>query len=122
MRETETESVVKLPGGDEAVVDAAKVCDYLLSPMHPVGRWKSHFFRSLGFTQERWPELKAELLALARHGDAEMASITPFGQKYTIRDTIEGLNGRTAALVSIWIVPKGEVTPRFVTAFPGDRR
>jgi len=41
---------VRLPNGDRAVVDDAKVRDYLLSPTHPVGRFKSVFFMALGFS------------------------------------------------------------------------
>jgi hypothetical protein len=41
---------MKLPGADRAIVDAAKVRDYLLSPEHPVGRFKAVFFGALGYT------------------------------------------------------------------------
>ena len=40
-----------LPGADRAIVDAAKVRDYLLSPEHPVGRFKAVFFGALGYTR-----------------------------------------------------------------------
>jgi hypothetical protein len=42
---------VQLPNPDRAVVDDAKVRDYLLSPSHPVGRFKAVFFAALGFSQ-----------------------------------------------------------------------
>jgi hypothetical protein len=35
---------MKLPGADHAIVDGAKARDYLLSPEHPVGRFKAVFF------------------------------------------------------------------------------
>ena len=41
-------------------VEDAKVRTYLLSSSHPVGRFKARFFRSLGFTEENWPELNAK--------------------------------------------------------------
>ena len=34
-----------------AIVDGAKVHDYLLSPEHPVGRFKAVFFGTLGYTR-----------------------------------------------------------------------
>jgi hypothetical protein len=45
---------MKLPFAENAVVDAEKVRDYLLSRLHPVGRFKAVFFAGLGYTQENW--------------------------------------------------------------------
>ncbi|GJG85381.1 hypothetical protein tb265_05620 [Gemmatimonadetes bacterium T265] len=43
---------MKLPNAERAVVDPAKVRDYLLSPDHPVGESKARFFATLGLTRE----------------------------------------------------------------------
>ena len=40
---------MKLPGGDQAFIPRAKLTNYLLSDVHPVGRSKARFFASLGF-------------------------------------------------------------------------
>lgn len=45
---------MKLPERDRAIIDAEKLRDYLLSPSHPVGRFKAAFFASLGYTQANW--------------------------------------------------------------------
>jgi len=42
---------VKLPNADQAFIDPAKLRDYLLSPTHPVGRFKAPFFAAMGYTQ-----------------------------------------------------------------------
>lgn len=39
---------MRLPNADRAAIDAAKIRDYLLSEMHPVGRFKAAFFSTLG--------------------------------------------------------------------------
>ena len=39
-----------LPNAERALIDRAKIRDYLLSLHHPVGRFKARFFTSLGFT------------------------------------------------------------------------
>jgi hypothetical protein len=44
---------VRLPNADRAVVEEAKVRDYLLSPTQPVGRFKSVFFVALGFSADQ---------------------------------------------------------------------
>ncbi len=41
---------MRMPGAERAVIDSAKIRDYLLSPSHPVGRFKAVFFASLGYT------------------------------------------------------------------------
>ena len=46
-----------LPNADSAIVDEEKLRGYLLSPNHPVGRFKARFFFALGFSAEQWIEL-----------------------------------------------------------------
>jgi hypothetical protein len=109
---------VKLPGIDKLTIDEAKVRDYLLSPTHPVGRFKARFFNRLGYTQEQWQRLREDLLAIARSEEAQEGQQSDFGQKYEVHGELSGPS-RTAQIVVVWILLHGEETPRFVTAFPG---
>ncbi len=111
---------MRLPNAERAVVDPAKVRDYLLSPDHPDGSSKGRFFAALGFTRAGWPLLRDALLALARGGEAEAAGAGVFGQKYVVRGIVTGPTGRTAAVVTVWIVLRGDDVPRLVTAYPGE--
>lgn len=61
---------MRLPNVDLAVVDPAKVRDYLLSPEHPIGRGKARCFAALGFRQAEWPVLQAALRAHGAAGEA----------------------------------------------------
>jgi hypothetical protein len=110
---------MKLPDAERAIVDPAKVRDYLLSPEHQVGRFKAAFFGALGYTREDWPQLHRDLLVLAASGEATVGQASDFGQKYEVRGTIEGLAGRRAEIVTVWIILSGEDAPRLVTAYPG---
>lgn len=89
---------MRLPNADRAVVEDAKVRDYLLSSSHPVGRFKSVFFIALGFSSEQWLLLRDTLLDLARAGDAVPGQPSPFGLKFEIRAILTGL--RVARLAS----------------------
>jgi hypothetical protein len=109
---------VTIPGADRAIVDAAKVRDYLLSSEHRVGSAKARFFRHLGFEQRNWTVLQQELGRFAAL-EAQPGATTRFGQKYVVAGTIQGPSGRRAQLVVVWIVLNGEGFPRFVTAYPG---
>lgn len=110
---------MQLPGVDRAVVDAAKIRDYLLSDAHPVGRFKAAFFVALGYSATAWRTLEADLRAFATANDATPTAASVYGQKYEVRGRIRGPAGRSAALATVWSVLRGEDFPRFVTAFPG---
>ena len=108
-----------LPNSARAIVDDAKVRDYLLSSSHPVGRFKSVFFLGLGFSQDHWTTLRDALLELARSGDALPGQPSPHGQKFEIRGTLRGPAGREASILTVWMVSNGQDFAHFVTAFPG---
>lgn len=108
-----------LPNGALAEIDPAKVRDYLLSPSHPIGRFKATFFERLGYSATEWERLRNDLLLVARTAEAFPGQESPFGQKYETRATLTGPGGRTAQVVAIWLVPSSEEIPKFITAFPG---
>lgn len=111
---------MKLPGAEHAIVNDAKIRDYLLSPEHPVGRFKAVFFGTLGYTRDQWQRLQHDLLELGRSGTAKRRQKSPFGQKYEVRGILEGPSGGRADVVTVWIRLDGQESPRFVTAFPGE--
>lgn len=109
---------MRLPRAEHAFIDPCKLRDYVLSPEHPVGRFKAAFFAALGFTSWNWEPLERELRRLAQQEMAEPCGLTAFGQKYLTRGRITGPAGRDATVLAIWIVLKGEEVPRFVTVYP----
>lgn len=112
---------MRLPRADSAIIDDRKLREYLLSAEHPVGRFKAAFFRSLGYGPGEANLLREALLAHAREGEAELGEASAYGQRYRVRGILRGVAGRSAAVVSAWIVPSEEEAPRLVAAFPGDR-
>lgn len=110
----------RLPGCEYAIVSKTKICDYLLSPTHPVGRFKAAFFSALGYTIDNWEHLQEDLLELARSGEAFAGRESLYGQKYEVRGILVGPSGRQADLVTVWIVLSGATHPQFVTAYPGE--
>lgn len=113
---------MKLPGADQAIVDDAKVRDYLLSLEHLIGRFKAAFFGALGYTRGHGQQLQQDLLQLGQSGTADQGQKSAFGQKYEVRGILEGPSGGRADIVMVWIILNGEESPRFVTAFPGEAR
>ena len=113
---------LQLPNIEQAVIDPAKLRGYLLSPRHPVGRFKAVFFESLGYSLADWERLGMDLREQHLGKEAMLGGRTKYGQKYVIRGRIIGPNGRLADLVSIWIMLLTEDFPRFITAYPGGGR
>jgi hypothetical protein len=113
---------MKLPGAEAAVVDPEKVRDYLLSPTHQVGRFKAAFFAALGYSQRNWADLEQDLRNLASGQEGVQGKFSRFGNKYEISGTLTGPSGRSARVLSVWIVRHDENFPRFVTAMPGDKQ
>jgi hypothetical protein len=109
---------LQIPNADQAVIDPAKLRDYLLSSTHPVGRFKAPFFQGLGYTAPDWGRLEADLRTQHLPQEAVAAPPTPYGQKYVIRATLVGLARRPARVVSVWVVRVGEDFARFVPAYP----
>jgi hypothetical protein len=113
------EALMILPGSEHAVVDDAKIRDYLLSHEHVVGRFKAIFFEALGYSGAGWQRLRQDLLDLCRTGVAVEGQSSQFGRKYEVRGNLHGPSGRRAEVVTVWVILVGEDVPRFVTAFPG---
>jgi hypothetical protein len=109
---------MKLPNGDKAVVEEAKLLDYFLSPTHPRGKHKARLFAAaLDITAADAPLLKAALLIAARNAEATATKRNAFGQLYEIRFTCSGPT-RSAEVLSVWIVLDNDPAPRLVTCYP----
>ena len=108
-----------LPNGDHAEIDPEKLRGYLLSPTHPVGRFKARFFAALGYADDEWQALEADLRIQHLSQAAEPGPRLPYGQSYTIRAILKGPNGQAAAVVSVWFIRSTSAVPHFVTAYPG---
>jgi len=120
--ETTIECGVLLPNAEHAIIDRAKLKDYLLSFSHPVGRFKARFFAGLGFSADRWDILEQAFRVQHLSQDAEAGVEDGFGQPFTIRAILQGPTGRSAVVVSVWFLRAGETEPRIVTAYPGDTK
>ncbi len=117
-RGQDDDPVVPLPNAEFAIIDPAKVRDYLLHDSHPIGQFKAKFFQSLGFRRERWQELEFALRYHALRHEMRRGPESAYGTKYEIEGPITGPSGRSAEILVAWIVRKGENVPRLITAYP----
>ena len=98
---------MKLPNGEQAIIDERKVREYLLSPSHPVGRFKLKFFAGIGFGSDSWRPFIAALAELAEKGEARIDEEGEYGRKYSVSGLLTGPRGRAVRVVSIWIFDAG---------------
>jgi len=110
----------RLPRADRSVVDREKLEGYLLNPQHEVGRHKARVFASaLGIRRRDWQYLGDQLRAAVV--DAPVGSIreTSWGGLYEVVVAVDGLNGQTRKVMTVWLVA-GDEPPRLVTAYIAD--
>jgi hypothetical protein len=109
---------MRLPNARLAVVEQAKICDYLLNPTHRFGASKARFFTRLGFSLDAWEVLA---VALKQHGaENEVARVkeTGFGPRYEVEGEMAAPDGRRPRVRTVWQVDEGQDGPRLVTAYP----
>jgi len=109
---------VPIPNADLAMIDPAKLRDYLLSSNHPIGRHKTVIFQAMGYRQASWQRLESDLRQQHLNLEPSNSSTHPFGQIYEIMGDITGPSGKIVSIRSVWIVLDQEHQPRFVTAYP----
>jgi hypothetical protein len=108
---------MKLPNGEQAMVDIEKLVDYCLNPEHPRGKHKARVFLSAcGLTAEHAEFLREQLIEAAAEGEAVPRPEIGRGRRYVIEWSITGPTG-TTLVRSAWIIRTDEDFPRFVSAF-----
>ena len=101
--------------------DRSKIEDYLLSPFHSVGRFKSVVFNALGYSRDEWRQLDADLRAHLEANEIIETQRNAFGLKYVVGGNLFAPSGAVVDLITVWIILDGATVPRFVTAYPGER-
>lgn len=108
---------MKLPNGDRAFVDIAKLRDYSLNPDHEEGKHKARVFvAALGIDQSDAAWLRTLLLDVVNTHECQLGVKTIHGQRYVIDFHAEH-EGRFAMLRSVWNIRPTEDFPRLVTCY-----
>lgn len=109
-----------LPNWELAVIPDSKLRDYVLNPDHPIGGPKSWFFSSvLGFDTTNWVELRVAVLSALPHFAEGRGATDEFGMRYEVLLRLTGPTGRSASVLTVWIVRPGADAPQLITMHPG---
>jgi hypothetical protein len=110
----------RLPRADQAVVPREKLGRYLLNTEHEVGQHKARVFASaLGIRQRDWEYLREQLQAAVVDTPVSSVRETPWGGLCELVLSVDGLNGQTRRVMTVWLAVGGE-PPRLVTAYVAD--
>lgn len=110
-----------LRNAEHARIDPRKLRDYALSLSHETGRYKAAYFAQMGYDAEAWPILEQDIRQQHLTAKAERGAASPFGIKYTITAPLEGPNGETRWVTTVWIFRPGSDVADLVTIEPAQR-
>src|ERR1044071_9003294 len=107
-----------LPNYQNVILPREKVEKYVLDPTHPEGKHKANLFKSvLGVEQPDWDMLARIIIEQLPYYEAVVGRKDRYGQRYNVTMPILGLNGKTADVLTAWILDVGQAIPRFITAY-----
>ncbi|MCW5959807.1 MAG: hypothetical protein KIS76_06555 [Pyrinomonadaceae bacterium] len=114
---------MRLPNGENAIVDIRKLTKYCLDIDNPRGSHKASVFAAaLGITVENAAELREKLLEIAKTTEtAVLGEPDIYGQRYTV-DFELTTNIGSAPVRCGWIILHSESIPRLTTCFVLKRR
>ena len=108
---------MKLPHGDQAVIDPRKLTEYSLNTQHEDGKDKAYLFDTLlGLNSDNFTLLLDALQVAASTGEATPGKLDRYGQRFVVDFEFLGPAGN-ATVRSAWIIRQGETVPRLVTGY-----
>lgn len=110
--------MAKLPDLDAAVVEDAKLTDYLLDLSHPRGAAKARFLMAFGFAPERPDEAREAFLEHARQHEVSTSQQNRFGTIFEVEGPIPSPDGRNPEVRTVWMIDQGASAPRLITMVP----
>jgi hypothetical protein len=107
---------VRIPNAETAVIEAAKVRDYLLNPDYPDNRGKARLFAALGYERADYERFVEDLRTQHLTMDALQTGSTEHGEYWRIEAPLRGPRG-SARIRSIWEIRRSASAPRLITAY-----
>jgi hypothetical protein len=107
-----------LPNYESAEILRSKIEGYALNPTNDEGRHKARVFKSaLGFDQSTWELLKQKILSELPYHEAKLEQTSQYGDSYVVDLPIEGLNGNTVVVHTVWLFRPGVGFPSLITLY-----
>lgn len=111
--------VNRLPNYKNAVIPQRKLGNYLLNPTKSKG--KSDFFNSIGYNMKNAERLEKDIRKGLENNKALRYNENKFGNRAYEVDMPLGIN-KKVIVKTAWQVDKGENVPKFVSAYPKEKK
>jgi len=105
---------LKLPGN--AIIAREKITVYLLKPRPDND--KSQFLKREGYSTGNWRQLERDIRNQILPLESEFLERTAYGELWKIRGRLEGPNGVTTHVVTIWMKEKYTGLTKLITLLP----
>ncbi len=102
-----------------ALIAREKLTDYLLRQLPEND--KSGFLAQAGYTSAHAERLELDLREQILTREAQFVEQTEYGDKYSIRGTLTGPNGRTLNVLTIWMTEDASGLTKFITLYPAKK-
>ena len=105
---------MKLP--ENAIISEKKVKEYLLS--YRKRNDKSKWLAKAGYDYENWKKLEQDIRIQLLIRQAALIEINEYGNVYEIKGKLNGPNGISLQVRSIWMNEKETKITKFITMYP----
>jgi len=100
----------------DAIISESKVKDYLLSFRKRSD--KSQWLEKAGYNSENWKRLQQDIRMQLLIREAVLIQVNEFGNLYEIKGKLNGPNGKSLQVRSIWMDEHGTKLTKFITMYP----
>ena len=102
-----------------AIISSEKIKDYLLSQRKRND--KSKWLSIAGYNLDNWQKLEEDLRTQLLNLDALFINKTEYGNMYEINDALQGPNGKSLTVCTIWMIEHETKLTKFITMYPGKK-
>lgn len=106
----------RLPHARKALIDAAKIRDYLLDPYHGDGGPKAAAFFRYGFERKDWQVLARALIEHVAENLAYFSKVEDGQEVWVVEGALRTPSGAWPLVRSVWAIKDGGL-PRLLSAY-----
>ena len=110
-----------LLNADQAIISIEKFTEYALHPIKGKGKALA-FEQALGYNLSNAEKLMDNIRTNLNNFEAKLKGDNAFGLKYEVLMNLTGENGKTASVMTSWILEYEVDYPRLTSAYVKNRR
>ena len=119
VEENGTKIASNMPNASLAITPREKFVNYSLDYNNPNSKGKAEAYqKGLGYTKDNADGLISQVHEYVTSGNSPYeVTQSEYGTKYKFRIPVVGPNGKTKNVIAVYIIDKGQRTPRMITNY-----